>query len=316
MSHTETAAREPVRQPSVAGRFYPDQPDQLVALLKRFFEEGRQNAAQSPTACDGRYPLGVMLPHAGYIFSGAVAGLTLAHTTLLDDKSGRQPDPDETFILLGPSHTGRGVPLAVWPGGTWRTPLGDMRVDEAFAAELIADQNSTFEANQSGHLGDHTLEVLVPFLRFINPQAAIVPITVSLYNPAGLRRAGGTLASLMAKRKNADKKICIVASSDMSHFLPHEQNMRQDALALEQIRNLAPEGLFKTVTNHGISMCGFAAVTLMLAACLELGAKECCVTAHTSSGITGRQYGADMERVVGYAGAVIPKPLGPEPPQK
>jgi predicted class III extradiol MEMO1 family dioxygenase len=187
--------------------------------------------------------------------------------------------------------------------------------------------SALFKADQAAHLGEHAIEVILPFLQEIAPQAAIVPICVADYNLEHLRRAGKLLAETIARRdarfsKKLDKenenggkpgsdktdnrrRICLITSSDMNHFLPHEQNMRLDALALDRLRAMDPEGLFKVVREKGISMCGFAPACLMLFACLELGAKNCRVTAHTSSGITGQSFGADMGRVVGYAGALI-----------
>lgn len=280
-----------IRKPAVAGRFYPDDPPELRALAQACLSRSPEEApSPKPEA------LGLMLPHAGYIFSGAVAGLTLG-----------QAAPPQKAILLGPSHTGRGAALSVWPGGAWRTPLGDVPVDEGLCAELTAE-GSPFSPDTQSHLADHALEVMLPLLQVYSPGISIVPVTVSEYNLEKLSQAGKILAGLAARRRAAGERLCLLASSDMNHFLPHAENMRKDALALDRLREFDPEGLFRTVAENGISMCGFAAVTLMLLACREMGARECRITAHTSSGVTGKPYGADMQRVVGYAGAIIPAP--------
>lgn len=284
-----------IRKPAVAGRFYPDDPAGLEALVRACLEKApTSSAAPKPQA------LGLMLPHAGYIFSGAVAGLTLG-----------QIEPPQKIILLGPNHTGhtgRGA-LSVWPSGAWRTPLGDVPVDESLAAELVnTGQGRLFRADTRPHLADHALEVMLPLLQVYSPDISIVPVTVSEYNLENLRLAGKALADIAARRRAAGENLCLLASSDMNHFLPHTENMRKDAPALDRLREFDPEGLFRVVSENGISMCGFAAVTLMLFACREMGGKEGRVTAHTSSGVTGRPYGADMRRVVGYAGAIIPAP--------
>ena len=283
-----------IRKPAVAGRFYPDDPSELEALVRACLSKA---PAESPTGDPAAKPeaLGLMLPHAGYIFSGAVAGLTLG-----------QVAPPQKAILLGPSHTGRGTALSVWPGGAWRTPLGDVPVDESLCAELTAA--GMFGPDTRSHLADHALEVMLPLLQVYSPGISIVPVTVSEYNLENLHRAAQILAGITARHRAAGENVCLLASSDMNHFLPHAENMRKDALALDRLRDFDPDGLFRTVAENGISMCGFAAVTLMLLSCREMGASECRITAHTSSGVTGRPFGADMQRVVGYAGAIVPAP--------
>jgi AmmeMemoRadiSam system protein B len=286
-----------IRSPAVAGRFYSGDAAELAGSIRGYLQE-------APRQQDGYLEdeiLGFMLPHAGYIFSGAVAGLTLGQLN-------RRDKLPQKVILLGPSHTGNSAPLSVWPHGAWRTPLGDSAVDADFCSELINKSESSdavFTADTRGHLGEHALEVIVPFLQVLDPQIGIIPVTVRNYNLRQLQEAGLLLAGIIGRRARLGERICMIASSDMSHFLPHEENMKMDALALKPLQNLDPVTLFKTVAVNKISMCGFAAVTLMLFAAKALKADKCRITAHTSSGLTGRAFGADMHRVVGYAGAVI-----------
>jgi AmmeMemoRadiSam system protein B len=286
-----------IRPPAVAGRFYPGNAAELAGSISGYLQE----ALEQPDEYAEDDILGFMLPHAGYIFSGAVAGLTLGQLR-------RRNKPPQTVILLGPSHTGNSAPLSVWPHGAWRTPLGDLAVDAEFCSELIDESKASeavFTADTKGHLGEHALEVIVPFLQVLDQQIKIVPVTVRNYNLRQLQEAGLLLAKIIARRARRGEQICMVASSDMSHFLPHEKNMEIDELALEPLKNLDPVNLFKTVAVNKISMCGFAAVTLMLFAAKALKADKCRITAHTSSGLTGKAFGADMDRVVGYVGAVI-----------
>jgi AmmeMemoRadiSam system protein B len=288
-----------VRSPAVAGRFYPKNAEALAKNIRAYVHE----AEKHPQDCSENNILGFMLPHAGYIFSGAVAGLTLGQIA-------SQQSLPEKVILLGPSHTGNSAPLSVWPSGVWRTPLGDMQVDSDFCAELTGESGYTktnvdFTADTRGHQDEHALEVIVPFLQVIDPQIKIIPITVRNYNLEQLHAAGVLLADIIKRRTLKGEKICMIASSDMNHFLPHEENMKMDEPALAHLKNLDPVNLFKTVAVNKISMCGFAAVTLMLFAARELKAEQCMITAHTSSGLTGKAFGADMNRVVGYAGAFI-----------
>ncbi|MDL2306712.1 AmmeMemoRadiSam system protein B [Desulfovibrio sp. OttesenSCG-928-C06] len=293
----------------VAGTFYPDSGEVLREVV------GAYLTAASQLARADKETMGIMLPHAGYIFSGAVAGLTLAQTSLMPEPelmpamlAGQEPKrgAGQTFVILGPCHHGRGFPLSVWPSGGWRNPLGDMQVDEELATALIEAPGSGYQANRNAHSGEHAIEVIIPFLQMLAPAARIVPISVSLYDPEKLRQAGKILAGQVTRLRAEGRQVVIITSSDMNHFLPHAENMRQDALALDRIRAMDPDGLFQVVSSRRITMCGFTAACLMLNACLELGAQECRITAHTSSGETGSKYGASMDRVVGYAGAIIP----------
>jgi AmmeMemoRadiSam system protein B len=185
-------------------------------------------------------------------------------------------------------------------------------VDKEGAERLLAWQvpdeksgGSLFTPDRTAHLREHSLEVLLPFLQMQSPSPGIIPLCVREYNPERLKEAGAAVAALVRSRQEQGKTLLLVTSSDMSHYLPHEEGKKQDLLALEQILNLSPEGLFQICVRKKISMCGFAAMTIMLHACKALGATRCCLTAHTSSGVTGKKYGAGMESVVGYAGVLI-----------
>ncbi len=282
-----------IRQPVVAGRFYPADSEALRQEVADYLAK----AGEYRVECADKPALGCMAPHAGYMFSGMVAGLTL----------GQVPIP-ETVLLLAPSHTGAGPSLALWPGGAWRTPLGDVTVDEAGVERLLAyaenGHTALFQASEAAHAGDHAIEVILPFLQVLRSDVKIIPLCVREYDLTRLRHAGEAIARLVKERQSGGGML-LLSSSDMSHYLPHDQGKKQDLLALAQVQKLAPEGLFDVCLRHKISMCGFAPTTLMLYACKALGAERCCITAHTSSGVTGRAYGAGMDSVVGYAGAII-----------
>ncbi|MDR2503479.1 MAG: AmmeMemoRadiSam system protein B [Deltaproteobacteria bacterium] len=277
---------EPARLPVAAGKFYTAKAAALRSELEVFLG---QAGLEQPA-------LGCMLPHAGYVFSGKVAGLTLARVAV-----------PETVILLGPNHTGLGPSLSLWPGGHWHTPLGNVPVDGEGVESLMNSPEGAglFTADTSAHLREHSLEVILPFLQMRREKLRIIPLCVCEYNLDKLARAGRALAALARSLREAGRASLLLTSSDMSHYLPHEQGQKLDRLALEQIEKLDPEGLFQVCVREKISMCGFAPMTMMLCACRELGAARCHTVAHTSSGITGRAYGADMRSVVGYAGAVI-----------
>ena len=277
------------RKSLVAGRFYPAQADTLRAELAAYLTV----PAGGPLPLGDKIPLAAMVPHAGYVFSGAVAGATLAQAALAD-----------TMVLLGPNHTGRGAPLAVWSGGPWLTPLGAVPVAADLASELV-ESGSGFSGDCSAHTAEHSLEVLLPFLQVLRPALRIVPVVAALADLPSLQMAGEALAACVQRRTEQGERVSVVVSSDMSHYLPHENAKALDALALEKIMALDPEGLYQTVRARNISMCGVLPMTLALFACSAMGATAGHLVAYATSGQTGQAYGADMQSVVGYAGALI-----------
>ena len=283
---TNDARRDPV----VSGRFYPHDPDILEQVVTNFL------SVESDVECSASHSIMLMLPHAGYVFSGVVAGATInaAHVS-------------HKYILLGPSHTGQGLPLAVWPTGEWLTPLGAVTVDATLAQDVLK-LGVGFEADTKAHLQEHSLEVLLPFFqqKFKNEASSMLPICVGTYDFKVLEEAGQALGKLLLKRQVETKeKITIIVSSDMSHYISYAEAHRLDSLALEQIKELNPKGLFEVVMQNKISMCGMAPAVMGLFAALELGAKESVKVAYTSSGQTGQAFGATLDKVVGYAGLII-----------
>jgi AmmeMemoRadiSam system protein B len=263
----------------VAGQFYPAGPTlakDVAALL-----------AQTPSGGKHDRPtLMAMVPHAGYVYSGSVAAKTLAQANLAD-----------TVLLLGPNHTGRGRRLAVWPDGTWELPGGGLAVDEELAGALLAS-DTRLAADYAAHAGEHSLEVVLPFLWVKNPATRIVPVVVAEFNPTVLSDVAVSMASVL---KNWPKPVSIVVSSDMSHYVSHDAARGLDALALAEIKALRPMGLFSVVRDRGITMCGVLPMTLALFLAREMGAETAEVTAYATSG----EVSGDMQHVVGYAGVLI-----------
>jgi AmmeMemoRadiSam system protein B len=227
-----------------------------------------------------------MAPHAGYVFSGAVAGRTLG--------SARLP---RRILLLGPNHTGLGARLAVWPSGAWHIPGGQLAVDHVLADALMAE-DPRFTADTAAHIQEHSLEVLLPFLRALDRETVITPVAVAERDPGVLMELGAAVARVLGA---AGEPVAMVVSSDMSHYVSHERAGELDRQALDAALTLDPRRLYATVAEKGISMCGVLPMTLALAAAHGLGATEARVVEYATSG----EVSGDYDRVVGYAGLLV-----------
>lgn len=284
----------PARQPMVAGRFYPAAPDALRREVRRFLAVRADTATGNITGVVSGtvfQPWGCMLPHAGYVFSGAVAGATLAGLSL-----------PRRLVILCPNHTGRGRELGVWPAGVWLTPLGAVPVDESLATALV-DSGGGFAPDVQSHLGEHSIEVLLPFLQVVlseeseqEDRMVMVPVCVGTRHPGALVRAGAALAELLARPENAN--VGIVVSSDMNHYEDVRRTKQKDALALEQALAADADGLLHMVGAANISMCGAAPLALALYAGTRLGKVRVELAAYDTSATAS----GEAEHTVGYAG--------------
>ena len=202
-----------------------------------------------------------------------------------------------SMVLLGPNHTGRGRPLAVWDAGGWNMPGGIVPVDAALAAALLTAE-TRLAADVVAHLGEHALEVQLPFLQARNPGCRIVPVVVSEPDPYVLQEVAESMAGVI---RAWEKPVSIIVSSDMSHYVSQETARRLDALALARILALDPEGLYRVVHEMEISMCGVLPMVLGLFLARALGAHDAVLTAYATSG----EVSGDYEHVVGYAGVLV-----------
>lgn len=264
------------RLPAVAGRFYPSDPQTLVRQVSDF----------CATAGPKREALMVVSPHAGYPYSGGVAGETLAGVTIPRD-----------VLLMGPNHHGRGASVALMDRGVWAMPMGDVSINEELAGEL-ARSSPLVKVDAEAHRFEHSLEVQVPFLQFLRPDVMLTPLVVSQLPYSTCLEFGRQLAAVI---KGFGEPVLILASSDMTHYESRQSATAKDRLAIEHILALDPAGLYKTVLGQRISMCGIMPATVALLAAIELGAKKAELVRYTDSGVmTG-----DTGQVVGYAGLVI-----------
>lgn len=265
------------RQPIAAGRFYSGSEAELDREARHYLQKGQKVQPGKPA-------WGYMLPHAGYIFCGNIIGQTLSGAQL-----------PERLIILCPNHTGRGQPLSVWPEGAWLTPLGSVAVDKELAEEII-NSGGGYAPDTLAHLGEHSIEVLLPFIQELRSDAKIVPICVGVRQPRYLAHAGAALAKVLEKPENAG--IGLIVSSDMNHYENEKTTLMKDEMALKEAVASNPEGLLDIVEKEGISMCGAAPLALALYTARDMGGAEVELVAHDTSG----KESGDFAHVVGYAG--------------
>jgi AmmeMemoRadiSam system protein B len=227
-----------------------------------------------------------LVPHAGYIYSGAVAGEVYGHIEI-----------PARVILLGPRHYPHGASLAILSDGSWQTPLGMAPLDHQLA-EKIVRAFPLLREDAVAHSTEHSLEVQIPFLQRLVPSFAFVPIVIGLAQWDALEALGLALASVIAAEQGP---VLLIASSDMNHYESDAVTRVKDSKAIDQILALDARKLFETVRDEKISMCGYAAAVAMLIAARKLGATEAELVRYATSG----EVNGDMQEVVGYAGMVI-----------
>ena len=271
-----------IRLPAVAGRFYPADPESLRREIETF-----THAPIASTNTETKIrALGCVVPHAGYVYSGGVAGAVYERLEL-----------PERFIILCPNHTGHGEPLAIMSDGTWRTPLGDVPIDEDLASTLKT-QFPLLTEDDEAHRFEHALEVQLPFLQVLRPEFRFVPIVVGTSQFEVLRALGVTIASAI---RQSGEKVLVIASSDMNHYENDSITRAKDRRAIEEILRLKPKELYDVVRKANISMCGYGPTVAMLTAALKLDASKAGLIRYATSG----DVSGDRDMVVGYAGRAV-----------
>jgi len=273
-----------IRQPAVAGQFYSGSVRGLEGEVESCVELDAVKADA----------LGVVSPHAGYMYSGKVAGAVYSRI--------RMPD---TFVILGPNHHGMGADFGIMTEGVWRMPFGEVNVDSTLAEEIFKHSKHLKEDSLS-HQREHSLEVQVPFMQFFSKEFQIVPIAMKHYAPdAGFLKVcveiGESIAGVLSGVKS---RVTVVASTDFTHYEPQEVAKENDKAALDAIVALDAERLFREVGDRNISMCGYAPVAVTITACKRLGATKAELVKYMTSGDSTGDYSA----VVGYGGVVVKKP--------
>jgi len=261
-----------LRTEAVAGQFYPAQADSLNAVLDTYFDPALPQGAA----------LGLIVPHAGYVYSGHIAACAYAATEI-----------PAQVVLLGPNHRGVGAAAAVYPDGAWRTPLGQVPVAAALATHLI-DHCTLLEADRLAHQYEHSLEVQLPFLQHQRQDVQIAPISLGRGNLNDWLQLGRQLGLAL---QNWPGETLLIASTDMNHFKSAAQTLRLDRLAIDHLEALDPAGLYAVVHQQHISMCGVIPAVVLLEATNILGASSCRLLRYDHSGSVN----GDSDSVVGYA---------------
>lgn len=267
-----------IRQPVVAGHFYPAGAKELEWSLDFSLREETDTPRVRAKGC--------LVPHAGYLYSGRVAGAVY-----------RRIELPSRFILVGPRHFPAGQPMAIVSEGEWLTPLGPARIDRELAADLKR-ACPLLREDPVAHQREHALEVHLPFLQKLAGDFRFVPVALGTNVLAALEELGDAIAQVASAQSEPP---LVLASSDMNHYESDSLTRRKDQFAIEKILELDPRGLFDVVHQHDISMCGFAAAVTMLFAAVRQGATGAKLASYATSGdVTG-----DREAVVGYAGVVV-----------
>jgi len=290
-----------IRPPAVAGSFYEADRDALVRQIEWCFKHPLGPGATPSRSPDARYsgaPI-VVVPHAGYIFSGPVAAHAYAELY-------RYHDP-EVVIIVGPNHYGVGAPVAIADEGVWKTPLGEVEVATDIARE-IAKLCKSLEIDWYAFQREHSIEVQLPFLQYLyNGKFKIVPIAL-IYQEIDIAECVGRAIAEVMKRYGPGR-IVLVASSDWTHYEPHEVAVRKDTKAIEKVLSLDLKGFYTVINQYSVSACGYGAVGIAIVTAREIGVKEVRLLKYATSGdvikVQPELYGdlalLGSEEVVGYA---------------
>ena len=268
------------REPAVAGQFYPFSKSELSAQLKSFFA--------LPIPCENKKKIiAAISPHAGYVYSGPIASYTY-----------RELKKDNEFscaIIIGPNHTGYGPGVSIFPNGSWKTPLGEVKVDEKIAKKI---SNQEFVLDESAHEFEHSIEVQIPFLQYLFKKIKIVPICLLDQSINTSIALGNRLAEVIK-----DEKTIVIASTDFSHYIPYAEAYARDYKAMEAIKNLDEKLLFENIEKYKISMCGPGGVAAAIVYSKKKGAKQGKILKYGTSG----DIIEDKSTVVGYGSLILEK---------
>ncbi|KPV61942.1 MAG: hypothetical protein AOA65_2110 [Candidatus Bathyarchaeota archaeon BA1] len=274
-----------VRRPAQAGGFYAGTHQSLRTQIEEcFIHELGPGKLPKVAERNLQSVVGLVCPHAGYMYSGPVAAHSYYHLAM----DGR---PD-IVVIFGPNHYGIGSALAIMNEGAWRTPLGDVEIDTITANQILRESR-LIDIDDSTHAREHSIEVQLPFLQYLYGSAfKFVPISFLMQDLESSREVG-----LAVSKALSGKNALMIASTDMTHYEPHQRAERKDKMAIDAVLKLDKEKFYSTVEAYNISACGYGPVVAVITAAKALGAKRAQLLCYKTSGdVTG-----DLSAVVGYA---------------
>lgn len=270
-----------VREPSVSGMFYPDNP----GVLKREVASYLENADVGPCSCD---VYGMISPHAGYVYSGQVAAYAYKAVS-------RQRF--DTVIVIAPSHRSYFEGVAVWGRGCFRTPLGEIGIDETTADELIGSCD-VIASNENVHRPEHSLEVQLPFLQCVFDDFMLVPLLMGAQDETLYERTATSLEKVI---RGSSKRFLIVGSTDLSHYHPYETAVKIDNVAVDHLKDFDVRGMIKDTMSEKAQACGAGPMITTMMTSKRLGADQSKVLNYANSG----DVSGDRSAVVGYVSAIF-----------
>jgi AmmeMemoRadiSam system protein B len=278
------------REPAVAGQFYEYSAASLKKEIENCFLKKVFGPGELPAVSKGqRKIVGIIVPHAGFVYSGAIA--SNSYFQLASD--GRP----ESFVIIGPNHTGMGTAVSVMDEGIWKTPLGRVKIDAELAKKIL-EGSAVAEKDATAHFQEHSVEVQLPFIQYVFKNFQFVPVCMMDQNYEACLDLGNSIAGAISNRN-----AVIIASSDFTHFESNEVAHRKDKKALDAIEKMDAKKFLETVEYENMSVCGYGPIASMLIAAKKLKAKSCEILRYATSGdVTG-----DENRVVGYAAAKVVK---------
>ena len=267
-----------LRLPAVSGRFYPSNTAELTALVRQYTEAEKDTVPARVRAC--------LVPHAGYVYSGHVAGAVYSRITL-----------PKKILILGVRHFPRGEQAAILSNGAWRTPLGDAQID-APLAEALRAACPLLREDAVAHSAEHSLEVQLPFLQVLQPGFTFVPVALGTARFEELVMVGEAIGTVLAA---SGEEVLLLTTSDLNHYEDDATTRVKDQKAIDRILALDARGLYDTCRNEQISMCGLGPTVAMLTALRAFGETRAELVRYATSG----DVSGDFDAVVGYAGMLF-----------
>ncbi len=267
---------ENVREPYVAGAFYPDDEESLLSVIGPYIEN-------KPEDFDYKKIIGVIVPHAGYTYSGKTAGYAY---NIIKHYSKKR------FLIIGPNHYGYPFYPAIYPDGFWNTPLGNAVIDSSFSDKLVT-KSDIIKDDKEAHSIEHSIEVQIPFLQYLfNNNFKFTPIILGKQNIGIARDLSETILSI-------NDKPFIIISSDMNHYLPANRNDENDNILINDIINLKVTKFYEDIEKYHITACGYGAIATLMLITKNMKGKIRLLN-HSNSGDANNDY----KRVVGYSSMV------------